>query len=79
MMAVVSLSDKKERKSNQDHLSKLTEESRRVVAWIKILKDLEIYKSTKIIDAPELYTNISALQGKRRELIQHITQLKGQI
>lgn len=79
MATVTHLNDQKERQSNRDHLSKLTEESRRVVAWISILRELEAYKSVKIIDAPELYTNISALQGKRRELIQHITQLEGLI
>lgn len=78
-MAVVGINDRKERESNQDHLNKLTAESRRVFAWIEILRDIEAYKSVKVLDGAELHTNIAGLQSRSCELVRHITQLEGMI
>ena len=80
MAEVVSITQKIERQSNQQHMAKLREKCDEIYAWIEVINDISEYATsdlTNILDFPPPDKMVAELHRKRTEIKLHVIKLKG--
>ncbi len=77
MPEVVSITCKKERQSNQQHIAKLRVEGVEIYDRIEALNEITEYAASQMFDAPPPDRMVAELHGRSADIKRQIIQLKG--